>query len=157
MNGYSFGVERRLHGSKVGSVMQREVFADTGPYHQHVFPFQLTVVEETGYVNVGDWHDTFPGHFTMRFSPSRFTGKMVVHCHSLKQGDQGAMGIEAVAGVNGSCFCGETGMAYLNFIVLASVTSFLYFCYCCVGYAGASLADTRVVSEKDQDPAQVEV
>jgi len=143
INGYTFDPDREIHGSKLGSVMQREVSSGRHPYHQHVFPFQVTSVAETEYVKIGDWHDVLKGGFTMRFAPQKFTGKMMMHCHILEHEDQGAMGLETIGESTGTCFCGDESVVNTEYIIVGSVLGGLFCCYLCVGLVFAVNLDKR--------------
>jgi len=107
VNGYSFGAKghKWLHWSYFGAVVQRTIYADEHPYHQHNFPFQLisgigdglnSIIDDKGYNKPGDWADTVEGNGIIRFSPSRYDGKMIVHCHHLLHEDRGMMAKEFV-------------------------------------------------------------
>jgi len=93
---------------------------DYHPYHQHVQPFQIQEWAEEGvhkrgdkaiddYYKSGDWHDVLL-HPTgkknakdayVRFVTDRFTGEMVIHCHTLEHEDEGMMGWLWITGVDG--------------------------------------------------------
>lgn len=85
-------------------------------YHQHVHPFQIveganaTDPDSTAYYQVGDWHDTLDGANTIRYQPTVFTGKLMIHCHNLVHEDEGMMATEYIhpkeEGHN-VCSCGE--------------------------------------------------
>jgi hypothetical protein len=143
INGYRYDPDWVTHGTKLGSVVQREVSSRRHPYHQHVFPFQLTSVAETDYVKIGDWQDVHTGDFTMRFAPQKFTGKMMLHCHILTHEDQGAMGIETISDANGTCFCGDQATGDFTYVILFSVTSLVLGCYLVVGFVLAGSLDKR--------------
>lgn len=71
-------------------------------YHQHVHPFQIveganaTDPDSTAYYQVGDWHDTLDGANAIRYQPTVFTGKMMIHCHNLVHEDEGMMATEYI-------------------------------------------------------------
>lgn len=106
VNGISFDASLRLHNSYSGAVVERVMDgeADEHPYHQHVYPFQLTS-GYGGYHQIGDWHDVVMGDGTIRYSPTEFTGKLMVHCHRLIHEDLGMMAIEQVREEGGNCTC----------------------------------------------------
>ncbi|CAJ1966398.1 unnamed protein product [Cylindrotheca closterium] len=111
VNGIAFEYGLTLHTSYLGAVVERVMGgqANEHPYHQHVYPFQLT----TGYNNnrdaynqIGDWHDVVMGDGTIRYSPTEFTGKLMVHCHRLIHEDLGMMAMEQVGEQEGgTCSC----------------------------------------------------
>ena len=77
------------------------------PYHQHIVPFQLDILSNlVGGVLAtrGEWRDVFPqlvGHsnvaVNMLFSPQRFSGEMVFHCHIFEHEDNGMMGFYQIS------------------------------------------------------------
>lgn len=111
INGFSFPDiasvgEEYLHGSYLGAVVARQLSANAHPYHQHVYPFQLVGAGFAGnYYRVGDWHDTVKGTGEIRFRPTDFTGKLMLHCHRLVHEDRGMMAMEYVGPAGNSCFC----------------------------------------------------
>lgn len=98
VNGLKFAKENILHHSYIGAVVEREIKAKDHPYHQHNFPFQLISGDlvDDDYYKEGDWHDSVDGNGLIRFSPSRYPGKMIVHCHVLLHEDKGMMSQEMV-------------------------------------------------------------
>jgi len=96
-----------LHQTYLGAIASRTISANAHPYHQHVYPFQLVGSSlATGYNAVGDWHDTIKGSGEIRFRPTEFTGKLMLHCHRLIHEDLGMMAMEYVApSSGGSCWC----------------------------------------------------
>ena len=96
-----------LHETYLGAIAARNLSANTHPYHQHVYPFQLVgSTLETGYNMVGDWHDTVKGTGEIRFRPTEFTGKLMLHCHRLVHEDLGMMAMEYVGtAALGECSC----------------------------------------------------
>ncbi|KAL3941294.1 MAG: hypothetical protein SGBAC_004317 [Bacillariaceae sp.] len=96
-----------LHQTYLGATTARNIVANTHPYHQHVYPFQLVgATLESGYNKVGDWHDTIKGTGEIRFRPTEFTGKMMLHCHRLIHEDLGMMAMEYVGSAAlGQCSC----------------------------------------------------
>ena len=117
VNGNNFQPGIRLHETYLGSVAEREVVLARHPYHQHVYPFQLiggfsndtsSVMNEDDYYAIGDWHDTIQGEGIIRFHPTIYSGKMMVHCHRLNHEDKGMIAIEHVHGNDDerqSCVC----------------------------------------------------
>jgi hypothetical protein len=101
-------------------------------YHQHVHPFQLMTEDPEGsdYYQIGDWHDTIDEGFTIRYQPTVFTGKMMIHCHNLVHEDEGMMGIEYIhpkddQGTN-ECTCADgalNGVGGQDSMVPKSTTS----------------------------------
>ncbi|KAL3926225.1 MAG: hypothetical protein SGBAC_013560 [Bacillariaceae sp.] len=106
VNGISFDYGLTLHTSYLGAVVERDMGAeaDEHPYHQHVYPFQLTT-GYGGYNQIGDWHDVVMGDGTIRYSPTEFTGKLMIHCHRLIHEDLGMMAMEQVGEKGGTCTC----------------------------------------------------
>jgi len=105
VNGYSYpSQESYLHTSYIGAVVQRNVEAVQHPYHQHVYPFQLVSGNSNTYFAIGDWHDVVKGRFNVRYSPDRYSGKLMIHCHRLTHEDRGMMAMEQVLD-SGSCSC----------------------------------------------------
>lgn len=96
--------ESYMHQSYIGAVVQRNIEAVQHPYHQHVYPFQLVSGDSNTYYAIGDWHDVMKGRFDVRYSPSRYTGKLMIHCHRLVHEDRGMMAMEKVLD-SGSCSC----------------------------------------------------
>jgi len=113
-NGQSYQSGRFLHRSRLGSIVERTIDGlDSHPYHQHVYPFQLTDVDdlssaERKYYKEGDYHDSilFPSAETavIRYKPISFPGRMAVHCHRLKHADRGMVTAEEVV-EGGTCAC----------------------------------------------------
>jgi len=121
---------KSVHTIKLGEVIERNL---TGvsfhPYHQHVYPFQLTKgfdKNETqdiskdpthdGYFKHGDWHDVIktgmPGNddeITIKYHPQTVHGKMMIHCHLLQHEDQGMMSQEHIA-LDHDCTCDKLKM-----------------------------------------------
>jgi hypothetical protein len=96
---------RYLHVSYLGAVVERALDSTQHPYHQHVYPFQLIGNGFSSTYNaVGDWQDVVKGRGAIRFSPTEFTGKLMLHCHRLVHEDRGMMAMEFV-GASGSCSC----------------------------------------------------
>ena len=110
INDIEFDENSFLHESYLGAVVQRDLEANNHPYHQHVYAFQLIsgFNDNTGYKRIGDWHDTINGNGSIRFQPSVFTGKLMVHCHRLIHEDRGMMAIEYIHESNTNpCTCVE--------------------------------------------------
>ncbi|CAB9506021.1 Blue copper oxidase CueO [Seminavis robusta] len=102
-----------FHETFQGSVVERQLGADNHPYHQHVHPFQivggLNNNQDGPYYQVGDWHDTIEGQPVVRYSPTVFAGKMMIHCHRLDHEDEGMMRIEYIHPNSTSKIHPETG------------------------------------------------
>jgi len=96
-----------LHTTHLGAVTSRHLSANAHPYHQHVYPFQLIGDGfATAYNRVGDWHDVIKGTGEIRFKPTEFTGKLMLHCHRLVHEDLGMMAMEHVGtAAEGTCSC----------------------------------------------------
>lgn len=115
VNGIPFPSDKEsyLHTTYLGATVDRNIESRGHPYHQHIYPFQLisglnTFGGDNGYNQIGDWHDTYTGSGLIRFSPTEFPGKMMVHCHRLNHEDEGMMAIEYVAIDSGACTCTES-------------------------------------------------
>ena len=110
------------------------------PYHQHVFPYQLTEgfakgdlgwngndVTQDGYYQNSDWHDNIrtdnQAQATVKFRPTEILGKVMLHCHRLKYKDKGMMSKEKIS--EDKCDCHQVDMRdkailhYLAFIQTA--------------------------------------
>ncbi|CAB9509169.1 Blue copper oxidase CueO [Seminavis robusta] len=103
-----------FHETVQGAVVERHIQTGIHPFHQHVHPFQLidgvsSKKDSAEYYKVGDWHDTISGKVTVRFRPTVFTGKMMVHCHILVHEDTGMMGVEYIHNATdaATCKCNE--------------------------------------------------
>ena len=105
INGYRFDKNRVMHETPLGEVAERRIDADGHPYHQHVYPFQLQSGGDGGYIQVGDWYDTFDGGATVRYQPMMFDTKIMVHCHKLEHEDEGMMSIDYVNSTFAACTC----------------------------------------------------
>ena len=109
INGLKYSPSQFFHTSYLGAVVERDLDAMEHPYHQHVYPFQL-VGNGYGYYGkynqVGDWQDVVRGFGPVRYSPNEFTGKLMIHCHTLNHEDRGMMAVEYVSDQSGSCGCG---------------------------------------------------
>ena len=106
VNGIRFDENVTLHASALGTVLERRIDADGHPYHQHVYPFQLTQdIGNSGYSRQGDWHDSTDATTTVRYRPSRYAGKVMIHCLRLEHEDQGMMAIEQVRSDGGAAAC----------------------------------------------------
>ena len=114
VNGREFQHDFILHTSPLGSVVERDIEAEDHPYHQHIYPFQLVELENAnrgpeGYIQTGDWHDTFEGNALIRYQPQTFQDKIVLHCHRLEHEDEGMMSLEQIVepeDQGGMCTCG---------------------------------------------------
>lgn len=99
----NYEANNRLHIAVKGKLQERYLIASNHPYHQHVYPFQLQDdVDE--YHKQGDWHDVWRGNGLIRYNPTRFNGKLILHCHRLRHEDEGMMGTEDIAN-DGDCVC----------------------------------------------------
>ena len=69
VNGEAFEAEKILHQTYLDAIVERVLKARNHPYHQHVYPFQLVdgFNDQTGYEQVGDWHDTIQGNGVIRY------------------------------------------------------------------------------------------
>ena len=76
---------------------------------------------------ISDWHDTILGGPTIRYRPTVFTGKVMIHCHILEHEDEGMMAMEYIHPANDTdgqfCTCGESSSSPLK---LASFTSWTF-------------------------------
>jgi len=105
VNGRSYpSSESYLHQTYIGAVVERDIAAVQHPYHQHVYPFQLVGGSSSTYNAIGDWHDVVKGRFNVRYSPDRYSGKLMIHCHRLVHEDRGMMAVEQILD-SGSCGC----------------------------------------------------
>jgi len=107
INGRSFGEQTGLDQPVLGSAEEWTLSAldapegtpnEPHPFHLHVNPFEVVQIEDvrTGNViPVNEWRDTFavePGKkVTVRTRFRDFSGKTVLHCHTLDHEDQGMM------------------------------------------------------------------
>jgi FtsP/CotA-like multicopper oxidase with cupredoxin domain/peroxiredoxin len=106
INGLSFSKQTKLDRPVLGRAEEWTLTAantalsaiEPHPFHVHVNPFHLVRVEDiaTGRVtNVDEWHDTVlvekGKRLTIRMRFRDFTGKTVLHCHTLEHEDQGMM------------------------------------------------------------------
>jgi len=116
-----------LHTSYLGATVQRAVKGiHDHSYHQHVYPFQILGFEEgnpdegyDNYFKVGDWHDTWYDEdhgeeaSFLRYRPTVFPGKIMVHCHFSLHADQGMFAKEYVLNLTestgGKCACDVHG------------------------------------------------
>mmetsp|Transcript_30134 Transcript_30134/g.33764 ORF Transcript_30134/g.33764 Transcript_30134/m.33764 type:complete len:831 (+) Transcript_30134:134-2626(+) len=130
INGKTYEPHAVLHTIKLGEVIERNLGGVSfHPYHQHVYPFQLTKgfdknewtnasLDSTrgGYFKNGDWHDVIktgmPGdddEITIKYHPQTVHGKMMIHCHLLQHEDQGMMSQEHIA-LKHNCTCDNLKM-----------------------------------------------
>ena len=122
VNNIPFDYNQILHTSYLGAVVERVIDADRHPYHQHVYPYQLVSgfdnnnnrddKQGDGYNKLGDWHDTVTGEGVIRYNPTEFTGKVMIHCHFLIHEDEGSMAIETIETqeAGGNCTCTGVGL-----------------------------------------------
>lgn len=126
VNGIPFPSDKEsyLHTTYLGAIVDRNIESRGHPYHQHIYPFQLISGLNTfgGYNQIGDWHDTYTGRGRIRFSPTEFTGKMMVHCHRLNHEDEGMMAIENV-GTDSVCTCTENQNGGLDNEVIIGIAA----------------------------------
>lgn len=73
--------------------------------------------ENHPYYQLGDWHDTMEDEGVIRYLPTVFASKIMLHCHRLDHEDKGMMGIERMAD---QCECGEV-LSENDFPLWASV------------------------------------
>jgi len=108
VNGRKFNHHEMFHSSYLGAVVERLVVGYDHPYHQHVYPFQMIsgFGSNGDYDIPGDWHDTVQGSGVIRYQPTVFSGKVMLHCHRLTHEDTGMMAIEQIsADTTGTCTC----------------------------------------------------
>jgi len=117
-----YQVNEPVHTVKLHDVIERTIVGvNDHPYHQHVYPFQLTSgfcdpdlqpgcgekdigldkagnevdVTQGGYFQDGDWHDNIRSEYQLsikvKYHPQEILGKMMVHCHRLNHEDEGMM------------------------------------------------------------------
>jgi len=143
VNGIPFPSDKEsyLHTTYLGAMVDRNIESRGHPYHQHIYPFQLisglNAFGDNGYNQIGDWHDTYTGSGLIRFSPTEFPGKMMVHCHRLNHEDEGMMAIEYVGIDSGACTCTENlsqndglviGIAVgVGVLVVVAVSAFVWY------------------------------
>lgn len=121
-----------LHTSYIGAVVERTLAVNDYPYHQHVCPYQL-VSGFDGYDQIGDWHDTVMGNDVIRYVPTEYTGKIMVHCHRLIHEDLGMMAIENVTST-GTCTCTAPSDFTVAIVAgsVALVAVIALAVYCCI-------------------------
>jgi len=128
VNGKGYDVHDVLHTIKIGEVIERELTGvNEHPYHQHVFPFQLTKgfdkkewedprkdATEGGYFQNGDWHDVISStnqkNVTIKYTPRKVLGKMMLHCHILAHEDEGMIAQEKIV-LDQNCSCDSGTMS----------------------------------------------
>lgn len=129
-----------VHTVKLHDVIERTIVGvNDHPYHQHVYPFQLTSgfcdpdlqpgcgvkdigtdedgneVDTTqgGYFKNGDWHDNIRSEYQLsikvKYHPQEILGKMMVHCHRLNHKDSGMMTQEKIT--HKPCQCNPVTMS----------------------------------------------
>jgi len=123
-----------IHSSFLGATVQRRVLGIAEhSYHQHVYPYQILGFEETGpddqkYFRPGDWQDTWMDttlgkrdEVVLRYRPTVFPGKVMVHCHNGEHADLGMIAKEYVRDLKeddgGKCACNVNGPLYGEGIV----------------------------------------
>eukprot|EP00751_Fragilariopsis_kerguelensis_P029014 CAMPEP_0170922326 /NCGR_PEP_ID=MMETSP0735-20130129/10390_1 /TAXON_ID=186038 /ORGANISM="Fragilariopsis kerguelensis, Strain L26-C5" /LENGTH=828 /DNA_ID=CAMNT_0011321731 /DNA_START=128 /DNA_END=2614 /DNA_ORIENTATION=- len=128
INGKTYEPHAVLHTIKLGEVIERNLGGVSfHPYHQHVYPFQVTKgfdknewtnasLDSTrgGYFKNGDWHDViktgYQREITIKYHPQKVLGKMMIHCHILDHEDHGMMAQEKMV-VDHNCACNQTIMS----------------------------------------------
>jgi len=109
---------RIIHVSTLGAVVERKIYnGEEHPYHQHIYPFQVVsgpgLDLSSSYTKVGDWVDTIrvDGNnndennvLVIRYQPTEYQSKVMLHCHKLHHEDQGMMAVEYV-GNTPQCQC----------------------------------------------------
>jgi len=109
VNGVAFSKNSYIHTMGFGKVVERAISNSAAhPYHQHVYPFQISAgfdntnatQTQDGYLKTGDWHDTLMTNFvkaiSMKYQVNVHLGKIMMHCHRLDHEDQGMMSQELV-------------------------------------------------------------
>lgn len=106
VNGLSYDPDVFVHKVAEGSLVQRNLEGIAQhPYHQHVYPFQLTDFSginqvDADYHRIGDYHDTImirsSNQIQIRYEANNFLGRMAVHCHRLTHSDIGMLTFEDV-------------------------------------------------------------
>jgi len=98
-----------FHESFQGAIVERQLITGGHPYHQHVHPVQIVSGGDGDYYQTGDWQDVLEGSHLVRYSPTVFTGKMMIHCHRLDHEDKGMMHMEYIhPSSNPVCVCAKT-------------------------------------------------
>jgi len=106
MNGLKYDPDIFIHTVALGAIVEREIIGiKEHPYHQHVYPFQLQIlngigVEDAKYFKVGDYHDSVLieslDRVTIRWEANAFDGRMAVHCHKIAHSDEGMLAAENI-------------------------------------------------------------
>jgi len=135
INGKLYQRNEAVHTVQLNDVIERKIVGvDDHPYHQHVYPFQLTSgfcdpdlqhgcgvkdighdkdgnevdVTQGGYFQDGDWHDNIRSEFQksikVKYHPQEILGKMMVHCHRLNHEDSGMMTQEKITHKPCQCY-----------------------------------------------------
>jgi len=123
VNGRKWRKNEAVHTIEFGQLVERKLEGISAhPYHQHVYPFQLTggfgptdegsdsTKDPThgGYFKNGDWHDNIRSpnqrEARIKYRANVHNGKLMLHCHRLPHEDQGMMSQEDVVD-NGKCEC----------------------------------------------------
>jgi len=161
INSHIWSGHKYAHVSSLDQTQERVVESSFHPYHQHIYPFQLTTeqydvdndAKAAGYepyFKPGDWHDVYmhqwkfgyyinaaggilgigpdtadaygpyasdgerdmskvaPGgvEWKMKYTPTKFYGNIVMHCHILEHEDTGMMTMEYLFPQrNNTCMC----------------------------------------------------
>ncbi len=94
-----------VHEWSIGIAGDSNMAAGNHPFHMHVNPFQVVDIgsgmgTEIFGIRVGEYRDTLPlsaiSSFRIRFIPDRFTGRALIHCHTIPHVD---LGMGAVANI----------------------------------------------------------
>jgi len=119
INNVQYNPEKYFEGGKpveLGTVRDVNLNpSNQHPYHQHVNPFQIMVMDEDTesvktWYQVGDWQDVLQTinatTAKVRFQAATFNGPMVMHCHILFHEDLGMMTQFNLSGVPGTTWLG---------------------------------------------------
>jgi len=114
INGLKYNPDVFLHRIGQGSIVERTISGiQKHPYHQHVYPFQLTNLydldgDEAEYFQEGDYHDSLTilgkNVAKIKYEAQNFPGRIAVHCHRITHSDMGMITSEEVV-PGGSCEC----------------------------------------------------
>lgn len=123
INGMFHDPDLFVHTVALGSVVERIVKGvDSHPYHQHVYPFQLTEFfgiddADSSYFKVGDYHDSLTVRSSedvkIRYEANYYAGRIMLHCHRVDHADMGMLSAEDVVDPKngGVCMCSPTNNA----------------------------------------------
>mmetsp|Transcript_36485 Transcript_36485/g.88422 ORF Transcript_36485/g.88422 Transcript_36485/m.88422 type:complete len:539 (+) Transcript_36485:40-1656(+) len=155
VNNLPFATNQILHTSYIGAVVERTLAVNDHPYHQHVYPYQLVSGFDGGYDQIGDWHDTVIGNGVIRYVPTEYTGKIMVHCHRLIHEDLGMMATENVTS-SGTCTC-TPPVDFTAAIVGGSVALVVVIglaVYCCIRRRRLRRERQEASTEETEAPAE---